>query len=40
MIALRSMVLVLALIGTAPALAVQPDEVLADPAMEARARVL
>jgi cytochrome c-type biogenesis protein CcmH len=40
MIALRSIVLALALIGTAPALAVQPDEVLADPALEARARAL
>ena len=40
MTALRSIVLALALIGTAPALAVQPDEVLADPALEARARTL
>ena len=40
MIALRFIVVALALIGTAPALAVQPDEVLADPALEARARAL
>jgi cytochrome c-type biogenesis protein CcmH len=40
MTALRSIVLALALIGTAPAFAVQPDEVLADPALEARARAL
>ncbi len=40
MIALRSIVLALALIGTAPAFAVQPDEVLSDPALEARARAL
>jgi cytochrome c-type biogenesis protein CcmH len=40
MTALRSIVLALALIGTTPALAVQPDEVLADPALEARARAL
>ncbi len=40
MIALRSIVLALALIGAAPAFAVQPDEVLADPALEARARAL
>jgi cytochrome c-type biogenesis protein CcmH len=40
MTALRTVVLALALIGTAPAFAVQPDEVLADPALEARARAL
>jgi cytochrome c-type biogenesis protein CcmH len=40
MTALRFIVLALVLIGTAPALAVQPDEVLADPALEARARTL
>ena len=40
MIALRSIVLALALIGAAPAFAVQPDEVLTDPALEARARAL
>ena len=37
---LRSFVLALALIGATPALAVQPDEVLSDPALEARARAL
>ena len=40
MTALRSIVVALVLIGAAPALAVQPDEVLADPALEARARTL
>jgi cytochrome c-type biogenesis protein CcmH len=37
---LRAALLVLALAGAAPAAAVQPDEVLSDPALEARARVL
>lgn len=37
---LRSVVLVLALFGLTPALAVQPEEVLPDPAMENRARAL
>jgi cytochrome c-type biogenesis protein CcmH len=37
---LRTCVLGLALLGAAPALAVQPDEVLSDPALEARARAL
>jgi cytochrome c-type biogenesis protein CcmH len=36
---MRRLVLILALLA-APALAVQPDEVLPDPALEARARVL
>ena len=40
MTALPTIVLALALIGTVPALAVQPDEVLADPALETRARAL
>ncbi len=40
MIALRSIVVALVLIGAAPAFAVQPDEVLTDPALEARARAL
>jgi cytochrome c-type biogenesis protein CcmH len=40
MMRLRSIVLALALLGAPPALAVQPDEVLADPALEARARAL
>ena len=40
MTALRSIVLALALIGTTPAFAVQPDEMLPDPALEARARAL
>jgi cytochrome c-type biogenesis protein CcmH len=39
MIMLRSIVLAMLLVTT-PALAVQPDEVLADPALEARARAL
>ena len=37
---LRSLVVVLALSATYPALAVQPDEVLSDPTMESRARDL
>ncbi len=37
---LRSLVMVLLLLGMAPAFAVQPDEILADPALEARARNL
>lgn len=37
---LRCIVLAFALIGAAPALAVQPEEVLSDPALEARARAL
>ena len=36
----RVAVLALALVAAAPAAAVQPDEVLADPALEARARTL
>jgi cytochrome c-type biogenesis protein CcmH len=40
MIVLRAALLVLALVGATPALAVQPDEVLSDPALEARARAL
>jgi cytochrome c-type biogenesis protein CcmH len=36
----RSFAVALALLGAAPALAVQPDEVLSDPALEARARAL
>src|SRR5262245_33377844 len=36
----RLLVMVLTLAAPLPALAVQPDEVLADPALEARARVL
>ena len=40
MAALPNLMLALALIGTVPALAVQPDEVLADPALETRARAL
>jgi cytochrome c-type biogenesis protein CcmH len=39
-IALRSIVLALAVLGASPALAVQPDEILSDPALEARARAL
>ena len=37
---LRWLIFVAALLGAAPALAVQPDEILADPALEARARNL
>jgi cytochrome c-type biogenesis protein CcmH len=37
---LRRALIVLALLSSAPAWAVQPDEVLADPALEARARSL
>ncbi len=37
---MRVIVLVLALMVAAPAFAVQPDEMLADPALEARARVI
>ena len=37
---LRSIVVALALVAAAPAFAVQPDEILADPALEARARAL
>ena len=37
---IRAMILVLALIAAAPAAAVQPDEMLSDPALEARAREL
>ena len=37
---LRGIAVVFALLAVTPALAVQPDEVLADPAMEARARAL
>jgi len=37
---LRTCVLGLALLGATPALAVQPGEVLSDPALEARARAL
>ena len=40
MIVLRIFVLALALLGASSALAVQPDEVLPDPALEARARAL
>ncbi len=40
MIRLRTIVLALALLGAPSALAVQPDEVLSDPALEARARAL
>ena len=40
MIALRSIVLALAVLAGSPALAVQPDEILSDPALEARARAL
>ena len=42
MTALRALVLVLvlALIGVSSAHAVQPDEILSDPALEARARAL
>jgi cytochrome c-type biogenesis protein CcmH len=38
--ALRHALILLALLSSAPAWAVQPDEVLADPALEARARSL
>jgi len=37
---MRALVLILSLALTTPALAVQPDEVLSDPALEARARAL
>ena len=37
---LRQALMILALLSSAPAWAVQPDEVLSDPALEARARVL
>jgi cytochrome c-type biogenesis protein CcmH len=37
---LRTILLALALIGATPTLAVQPDEILSDPALEARARAL
>jgi cytochrome c-type biogenesis protein CcmH len=37
---LRSIIVALALIAASPVLAVQPDEVLPDPALEARARAL
>jgi cytochrome c-type biogenesis protein CcmH len=37
---LRALFLALCLLPSAPALAVQPDEVLADPVLEARARAL
>jgi cytochrome c-type biogenesis protein CcmH len=40
MMVLRTLLLALALMASAPAWAVQPDEVLPDPALEARARVL
>ena len=40
MTALRALVLVLVLIGVSSAHAVQPDEILSDPALEARARAL
>ncbi len=36
----RCLVILLALAGATPALAVQPDEILSDPALEARARTL
>jgi cytochrome c-type biogenesis protein CcmH len=35
---IRALLLVLALLASGPALAVEPDEILADPALEARAR--
>ncbi len=38
--AVRAMLLLLALLASGPAFAVQPNEVLADPALEARARAL
>ncbi len=37
---LQQLLLVLALVASAPAWAVQPDEMLSDPALEARARML
>ena len=37
---MRSLLLALLLVGAAPALAVQPDEILQDPTLEARARAL
>lgn len=37
---MRALILLVALALTSPALAVQPDEILADPALEARAREL
>jgi cytochrome c-type biogenesis protein CcmH len=37
---LRAALVALALVGASPAFAVQPDEVLPDPALEARARAL
>lgn len=37
---MRALLLALALLTAAPALAIQPDEVLDDPALEARARTL
>jgi cytochrome c-type biogenesis protein CcmH len=40
MTALRAALVVLALVGAVPTLAVQPDEVLPDPALEARARAV
>ena len=40
MLRLRWLALILALLSAAPALAVQPDEVLSDPALETRARAL
>ena len=40
MIVLRSVIFMMALLCATPTLAVQPDEVLADPALEARARAL
>jgi cytochrome c-type biogenesis protein CcmH len=40
MTALRAALVVFALVGAAPTFAVQPDEVLPDPALEARARAV
>lgn len=37
---LRAVLICLALVSTSPALAVQPDEILKDPALETRARAL
>jgi cytochrome c-type biogenesis protein CcmH len=37
---IRALLLVMALVAAGPALAVQPDEVLSDPVLEARARAL
>ena len=37
---MRALVLILSLLWALPALAVQPDEVLSDPALEVRARVI